>query len=281
MHTARQRTVLIVSPHFVPASTPDMQRVRTSLPYFRDFGWTPYVLAVEPSPEDPRDPLLVETIPADVHIERVTPLPLTLTRRFGIGNIALRAWMSLLRAGSRTIAKHHIDLVYFSTTMFLSMPLGRIWHSRHGVPFVLDMQDPWLTDYYETHPEMPRPAKYGLSHRLHATLEPWTMARAGGIIAVSQSYIDTLRRRYPVLAQRSCATIPFAAAEGDFALLDRRPQPNRLFAPQAGRVNAVYVGRGGNDMAPALSILFSAVERLSRTQPALAAQLRMFFVGTD
>jgi hypothetical protein len=277
---AIRRRVLIVSPHFVPASTPDMQRVRASLPYFRECGWDPYVLAVEPSSEEPLDELMAETVPADVPIERVTPLPLGLTRRFGVGNIALRAWMALLRAGSRTIVERHIDLVYFSTTMFMAMPLGRIWKTCHGVPFVLDIQDPWLTDYYETHPDAARPAKYGLSHRLHAVLEPWTMSRASGVIAVSQSYVDTLTRRYPGLDHGSCATIPFAASEEDFALLDRRPQPNHVFEPGRG-VNAVYVGRGGADMAPALRILFEAVQTVRREQPALTAALRMFFVGTD
>ena len=40
--------------------------------------------------------------------------------------------------------------------MFLSMPLG-VSGERFGVPFVLDIQDPWLSDYYETHPEATAP----------------------------------------------------------------------------------------------------------------------------
>ena len=68
--------VLIVSPNFPPANTPDMQRVRMSLPYFREFGWDPYVLAVEPPANATLDPLLVRTIPADVEIARVSAVPL-------------------------------------------------------------------------------------------------------------------------------------------------------------------------------------------------------------
>jgi hypothetical protein len=37
----RMRTLLIVSPHFVPINAPDMQRVRMSLIYFAEFGWKP------------------------------------------------------------------------------------------------------------------------------------------------------------------------------------------------------------------------------------------------
>ena len=50
------RRLLIVSPHFPPVNTPDMQRVRMLLPFFRPNGWRVEVLAVE--------------------AERVTPAPL-------------------------------------------------------------------------------------------------------------------------------------------------------------------------------------------------------------
>ncbi|EFA71936.1 hypothetical protein CRD_02454 [Raphidiopsis brookii D9] len=29
------------------------------------------------------------------------------------------------------------------------MALGRIWHDKFNIPYVLDFQDPWLSDYYE------------------------------------------------------------------------------------------------------------------------------------
>lgn len=33
------KRVLIISPHFPPINAPDMQRVRMSLPYYKDMGW--------------------------------------------------------------------------------------------------------------------------------------------------------------------------------------------------------------------------------------------------
>src|SRR5262245_65424185 len=106
--------VLIVSPHFPPINAPDMQRVRMSLPYFREFGWQPYVLSVAPSAGQPLEPLLLDTIPADVPVERVRSMPLVISNPLRIGNIALRALPFLYSAGARLIARHQIDLVYFS-----------------------------------------------------------------------------------------------------------------------------------------------------------------------
>ena len=40
------KRVLIVSPSFPPISAADLHRVRTSLPFYREFGWQPFVLAV-------------------------------------------------------------------------------------------------------------------------------------------------------------------------------------------------------------------------------------------
>jgi hypothetical protein len=279
---ATARRLLIVSPHFPPANAPDMQRVRMSLPYFREFGWEPHVLAVDDSGDAPSEPLLLATVPGDVPVERVKALPPAVTRLVGIGNIALRALPNLYRAGARIITREQIDLVYFSTTMFLSMPLGRLWQSRFGTPFVLDMQDPWLSDYYETHADVAPPPKYGMARRLHAVLEPWTMRAANGLIAVSDAYIGTLARRYPWLSERASATIPFAASQTDFELLDHRPQPQRIFSRGDGTLHAVSVGRGGDDLRPALEILFNAVHAAGTASTGGSVRsLRLHFVGTD
>ena len=61
------KKVLIVSPHFPPINAPDMQRVRLALPYLRELGWEPTVIAVGPDLVEGgvRDPLL-----APYHLDR-------------------------------------------------------------------------------------------------------------------------------------------------------------------------------------------------------------------
>jgi hypothetical protein len=258
-----------------------MQRVRMSLPYFRDFGWQPYVLAVAPTGDQPLDPLLAQTVPSAIAVKRVRALPAMISKGFGIGNLALRALPSLYTAGSRLIAKHDIDLVYFSTTMCFAMPLGRLWRRRFGVPYVLDMQDPWLSDYYEEHPESHRPSNYPIARRLHAKLEPWTMKRVSALIAVTETYLTTLRERYPWLTEGMCTVLPFGASSRDFELLEAYPQPNRSFDKQDGSVHGVYVGRGGDDMRPALRILFGLLRRRTHSSQVASRSIKLHFVGTD
>jgi hypothetical protein len=275
------KNVLLVSPHFPPTNAPDMQRVRMSLPYFEEFGWKPFVLSSSPGPSDVVEPLFEQTIPPNVLVERVTHLPLAVTRAAGVENSAIRALPFLYRAGLRLIQAHGIDLVFFSTTMFLTMPLGRMWKRKLGVPYVLDFQDPWLSDYYETHPDTAPPPKYSTARRVHAVMEPWTMKRVDGIISVSPKYIETLEERYPRVRTLPRMTLPFGASREDFDVIARHPQRNTHFNPQDGRSHGVYAGRGGSDLSTALDILFRAF-RLNRTAGhGVFARAILHFVGTD
>jgi hypothetical protein len=271
------RRLLIVAPHFPPVNAPDMHRVRMSLPHYRSFGWDPIVLTVDPARQpESMDVLLLNTVPSDVAIVRTGAFPLSFTRLFGVGNVAIRAYGHLRAAGLRIIRDAQIDLVFFSTTMFLCMPLGRVWRRKTNTPFVLDLQDPWASDYQARDGAGPR--KYGLARRVHARLEPWTMKQASGVIAVSPAYVETIRRRYPWIAEDACATIPFGVALEDFAAA-ARVQPAVRREPL--RLTGVYVGAGGPAMATSLRILFAAVAKLHAIDAALAEKLRLAFIGTD
>ncbi len=271
------RRLLIVAPHFPPVNAPDMHRVRMSLSHYRSFGWDPIVLTVDAARQpEPSDALLMRTLPVDVPIISTGAVPLMLTRLIGVGNVAIRAYAHLRFAGLRIIRDHQIDLVFFSTTMFLCMPLGRVWRRKTNVPFVLDFQDPWASDYRsQDGAALP---KHGIASRVHARLEPWTMKDASGVMAVSPAYIDTIRQRYPWIAEEACATIPFGVAPEDFAAA-ARVQPAIRREPM--HVTGVYVGAGGPAMATSLRILFAAVRRLHGTDPTLAEKLRLAFIGTD
>ncbi len=253
-----------------------------SLPFFREFGWQPSVLAVEPArQEEPREQALLASVPPDVPIAYVNALSTRWTRKVGVGNLALRALPWLYGAGARLLRARRHDLVYFSTTMFPAMTLGRVWKRRFAVPYVVDMQDPWLSTYYEEHPIARRPPKYRVAHALDRVLEPWTMKDVDGIVAVSQAYIDTLRSRYPRIDPECCATLPFGASQQDFALLNSVPANNAVYSPGDGCLHGVYVGRGGDDMRTALEIVFRALGEGRCERRGLFGRVRLHFVGTD
>lgn len=277
------RKVLIISPHFPPINAADMHRVRQSLPYFKEMGWEPITLAVAPKfVEGSRDEHLLETIPADVEIHRLSALDYHWTRKFGLGSVALRSVEAYRRAGDALLRQGDIDLVYFSTTAFQVIPLGRYWKARFGVPYVIDMQDPWRSDHYLDVPPDERPPKFWLMYQLERVLEPLAMNAVDGIISVSEGYCDVLQERYDQVVEERCRVIPFGGAEIDFDVLDRLSDlENTFFDPEDGLVHAVYVGRGGHDMALAARAIFEALARGRAERPDLFDRVRMHFIGTD
>lgn len=278
------RRVLIVSPHFPPTNAPDHQRVRTSLPYFRENGWEAVVLAVEAAAVSaPRDAQLSATLPPDVTVHRVGAWSAEWTRFAGFGNVAYRAWSALRQTGDQLLATGRFDLVYFSTTQFVATALGRRWRRRFGVPFIVDLQDPWVTDYYER-PGAPRPPG-GWKHRLArwqaARLEGPAWEEAAGFISVSPDYLSNLAARHPWFAAKPSAVIPFGVAETDLETARVGQGIDPAFTREPGCVHLVNVGAVGPIMRPALELLFSAVRALRAADPAQAARLRFHFIGTS
>ena len=271
-----------MSPHFPPTDAPDMHRIRVSLPHLSEFGWKATVLTVDSRcVERSQEPRFAERLPVDTAVSRTSAFPARWTRKVGLGDVGLRAFPFLYGAGCRLIAEQSFDLVYFSTTVFTAIPLGRLWKRRFGIPLVVDIQDPWVTGYYDQHPQVRKPPKHAIASRMHRMLEPWSMSAVDGVIAVSGGYIDDLTARYPFLKSKPSMVLPFGAAPGDFDGVRHAPQPNRFFDPGDGKIHVVYVGRGGQDMWPALRLVFSALRTGLSEAPEPFQRLRLHFIGTD
>ncbi len=278
------KRVLLVSPHFPPVNAPDMQRVRLALPHLRGLGWEPTVLAVEPGLVEGgvREPRLEATYPADIRVIRSGGVSAGWTRWAGVGNLWWRCGRALAAAGAAELAARRYDAVLFSTTQFSAFGLGPVWREKFGVPYVLDYQDPWVNDYYARTGTRPPggPLKYALSQAGAKRLEPGVLRGAAGVIAVSAAYAEMLGRLYPWFDPARVEVLPFGAAAADFAALEGYRPAAPLIDFADGNVHHVYTGRCGPDMAGALTIVFRALARFRREQPAAAARLRLHFIGT-
>ena len=279
------RRVLIISPHFPPVNAPDCQRVRMSLPYYRQFGWEPVVLAVDPQHRaDWQDDSLLESLPRDVAVHHCGAFRRELTRMIGINNLGIRCAPQLNRAAFDRLARERFDLVFFSTTQYLVTPLGRLWKRRFGVPYVVDLQDPWRSDYYER-PGAPNPPggwKYQFARFTAWLFEERTLRAAAGLMSVSPHYLRDLRARYQWSQLPPHAVIPFGAPQADFEFVGAHPQAGAALPPlPPGVFNLVATGGLGPPFSHAVRVLFSGLRRLRDTQPELAARVRLHFVGTS
>jgi len=273
------RRILIVSPHFVPVNAPDMQRARMSLPGLLAAGWEVTVLTVDdPTPTAPTDPGLMATVPARTRIERAHCCSRRWTSWLGVNNVVLRSLPFLFLRGCLLLSSQRYDVVYFSTTMFNVLPLGRLWRRLYGVPYVIDLQDPWISDFYDQPGAPPPPGgwKFRVAQSLGRTLEGWTLRRAAHLIVVSAAYLDNLRERYPFLRHTPGTELPFGAPDADLALV-RRQLVHRPAILPAGEFRLAFAGAVGPGMLPALKLLFDAMAELRRRGTRSSAH----FYGTS
>lgn len=253
-----------------------------SLPYFSKYGWNVEIVKVKGLAEIVEDLLLLETIPENIVIHTVDAFNKKWTSKFGLGSIALRSLWFYKQKVNELLSKQRYDLIYFSTTQFPICILGSYWKKKFGIPYVIDMQDPWHSTYYQDKPKAERPPKYWFSYRLNKLLEPIAMKNVDGLISVSQGYLDTLVERYPVLKHIPKKVITFGAYEADSALVKRDQHRFKVaFKKESSFKHFVYVGRGGADMKEAITILFNAFKIGLKKQPNLFDKVRFHFVGTS
>lgn len=275
------KKVLIISPYFPPANAADMQRVRMSLPYFAAFGWDAEMVTVDEKYTDLlKDDLLLQSVPVNIKVHKVKALNKKRTAKIGLGGIALRSLWFYRQKINHLLKNEKFDLIYFSTTQFPICVLGAYWKRRFGVPYIIDMQDPWYSDYYTDKPKDQRPPKYKVAYLLHKYLEAIAMKHVDGLISVSESYITELRDRYPSLNQVPSAIITFGAFEPDFKIAaDNKDKFNSLLDPATK--NIVYIGRGSTDMYKAIIPVFDALSNGLNNEPGIFNRLKLYFIGTS
>lgn len=276
------KRLLIVSPHFPPADAADAHRVRMNAGSYRHAGWEPTVLCVHHAHTGRIvDPRLISTLPEGLQVKSVLAHG-TWVRPLGVSAIGLRAYRSLAVAGDELLSSNQFDLVFISTTAFPLMALGRRWLHSSGVPFVLDMQDPWYTSPPESIPLQRHGARHAAMRRVHGYLERRTVPEAGGIISVSPRYVEALRDRYPQLRERPSEVVPFGFSRYDLTVARAVGKPWGTLAVVCGRGQkvALSAGRVNDSMALSVETLLTAFQRSTGEGTALG-RLALMFLGTE
>jgi hypothetical protein len=279
------KKVLIVTPNWPPISCPDIHRVRMSLPFFSKFEWEPLILKINPDEQmGIKDELLTKTIPLNTKVWQAGCVNNNITRWFGIHSIGIRSLFHLAKLGSQIIETSNPDLVFFSTTMFITTILGRYWYIKYGIPYVIDFQDPWVSDYY-FRPNSPKPPggyfKYYFSQLIAKQLESTTLRKVSHIISVSPNYPKTFLDRYRWLSEGQFTILPFGAPESDFEQLPSLNIKQTIFDRHDGKKHWVYVGVVGNIMSFALRTLFMGIQSAREQNPAAWESIELHFVGTS
>lgn len=274
------KTAVLLSPHFPPSTLAGVHRARHLAKHLPAHGWRPIVVRADPKHyiETP-DPALAALVPRTVEDVRTGAVPAQLSRRFGVGDIGVRALIPFARALDRLIAERRPDVVFLTGSPFLPLVLsGRV--RRRGVPVVVDLQDPWRRDptAQEAHAmTMKRRAVRVMA----ATLEPRALRPANAVTTVSPTQNEALKARYAFLRDRPMAAIPIGGDPEDFIALRDAPPPDPEVRLADGLIHLNYVGAFLPRAVGTTRTVLRALRRLAAREPFLAERLRLNFVGTS
>jgi Glycosyl transferase 4-like domain len=275
------KNIVIIASDFAPSSYPPALRARFFAQHLPEFGWNPIVLTTDPRHyEWTIDPENYKLLDPALEVVRTEALPLKWTRRLGFGDLGLRTLCYHWRALSRICRQRRVDLIFISVPPNTPLVLGRLAHARFGIPYILDYNDPILTDYYWTLPRAKRPPKWALVHAIYRILEPFSLKRVDQLVGVDDSYLAGLFANYEWLQGVKATAIAFGVEPRDFDYVRKNPRTNPVFTRGDGHFHVSYVGRGGPDMVAALRALFEAIRLGRQSAPELYKRMRMHFVGT-
>ncbi len=270
--------VLIISPQFAPVNSADSHRVRQMLPYLIENGWSAEIVAVNLTCiEKPViDTQLLNTIPSNTVVHYVDAFDYKWTRKLGLGSLSMRSFYQYYKILNKLLRNNDFDLIFFSTTSFHLFALGPLMKRKYKVPYILDIQDPWRSDFYLDKPKSERPPKFLLNYYIDKFLEAYSIPKADGIISVSKDYIDTFKLRYKRFTLNN-KTIPFSATIHDYANTKKKINSTG----KQDEVSIVYVGRGGYDLSFSISCFFEALKIIEGNEDSRSKRFIISFIGTS
>lgn len=274
------RRLLILSPAFPPHPSPATHRARFLARYGPACGWDVEILAVDPAYyEEQLDNELAQLVPPTTRVTLVSALSPRLTRRFGLGDLGLRAYLSMRRHLERAVTVHRPTAIYIPGAPFYTFRLGPLMRERYGVPYVLDYTDPWVSSFT---PEQRNPlTKAYWSRRLALHLEPHAVRQAAHILAVSSGTTEGIRARHPELPADRFSAYPFGFEPEDFAALRSQPRRNPWWDRSDGRAHIVFAGAVPPAFLETVRALLAAVRLLCERDARWRDRLRLHFIGTS
>lgn len=272
-------TALVVSPYFPPSTLAGVHRARHLAKHLPSHGWRPIIVSVdERYYAESTDPALAALVPLTVDRVRTKAVPAALTRLIGVGDLGLRSYLYLASAIDDAVKRYDPKVVLITGSPFYPLLLAHSIKRRHGIPVVLDFQDPWVSSEGQTRAFW---SKGGAAHRLAVGLEPHAVRHARFITSVSDTQNDEMATRYPWLDASRMAAIPIGGDPEDFDAMRSETVTHPLFVLDTEKINISYVGTFLPRAVSLVRQVFRAVSLVRQLQPRLASRLCFNFVGTS
>lgn len=278
---------LFISHYFPPTGGAGVQRSSKFVKFLPAAGLLPVVLTGKLNPVDwrtPEDHTLMADVPEELPLYRAE---WNMKEEDGVLRLKQRQ-EAYLKAAETAIHEHRPEFIFVTMSPFQDAEIAIRLARKYGLPWIADLRDPWALDEFQVY--------RSFAHRL-AELRKMRqlLASAAGIIMNTPVARDLLLAAFPEFRDRPVTSITNGFDPEDFppAGAITRGEKFRIvhtgtFHTKMGmhqkRWRAMYriLGRceSGMEILPrSPCYLLQALERISRTDPAIHEALEVVFAG--
>ena len=267
------KQLLIIYPHWPPSNLVGVHRVRLIANELHDLGWKATVLTVDPRDhEEPPAPETLQLVDANVEVihVRANKVRHVFGRRL-IGDIGLRGYSALKKKAHALLTSETFDFIWFSMPSWYPALMGRGLSRKHGVPFGIDYQDPWVYALADHQKGWNRASATIAMARI---LEPLALRGVSLVSGISEGYVEGVQKRY-----RNLQNVPFVTCQLGFSKRDHFIDLPDFKSPfTAGKRTYVYAGAHWSMGAPLFRLWLEALGALHQKSPVEG--IEFLFIGT-
>jgi glycosyltransferase involved in cell wall biosynthesis len=292
-------SVIFFSYYFPPTGGAPAQRSLKFARYLPDFGYRPIVITGSGESRDewtPEDQSLLGELPPGVCVERTrtrpprdgSPLRRRAARWLGLQTDFSRWWtQSSIDLAESVLDRERARVIYATMSPFSTAEAAATIASRHGIPWVADLRDPWAIDEIQVHPT-----------GLHKLIEQARMRKllftAAVVIMNTPEAADRLLCVFPEFRKKRVIALPNGFDPCDLPKI-RLPKTTDFTIVHTGsfltdvglqhrrRQRLVEALRGatpGVDVATRSHlVLFEAIARWIQREPLVENSIRLLFSG--
>ena len=257
--------LFIISPYFPPSALPPAQRIRLMVKHTRKLGFNTTIFTTFPKyREETHDTWLQEITGTDFELITLKSLKQSWTRKFKIGDLALRFIPYLFFRLIKECRKQKPDFIVYPVPAWYILIIAPIIKRITGVKYAIDFIDPWVTNDTENH----KGFKKKFTQWTAKKLEGWTTKNASFIYAVSKQINLDLISRHPYLRNYKFKAIPYGVEVSDFDCSIPKTKNDRI--------TFNYIGAVWPAAFPVVKEVLNSFKTISQTK-----NIHVNFIGTS
>ncbi len=193
------KNIVLITPYFPPCGGIAVQRITKFCKYLPQLGWNPVVFTPPAYATNMiKDHSMMQDVPKNVQIHRpffidykkILPGDLAKflkpLRKKYLYPDSFSYWLPNLKKSIHKFASNHqIDAFFITTPSFSLLKIVKHLKLEYNVPVILDMRDPFSTNYYNT------------DKKRAVEIEKEAFQYASAIISVTDLLVDNLKKAYP------------------------------------------------------------------------------------